>query len=49
VDQQSVVNVSQLVTLDKRDLWQRVGTLDPERMRDVLEGIDLLIKPRSVG
>ncbi len=49
VDQQSVVNVSQLVTLDKRDLRQRVGTLDPERMREVLEGIDLLLKPRSVG
>lgn len=36
VPEQSVVNVSQLVTVDKRDLLQQVGTLDPERMQEVL-------------
>jgi len=49
VGEQSVVNVSQLVTLDKRDLRQRVGTLDAGRMQEVLEGVDLLLKPRSIG
>lgn len=48
VPEQSVVNVSQLVTMDKRDLRQRVGKLDPERMQKVLEGVDLLLKSRSV-
>ena len=47
--EQSVVNVSQLVTMDKRDLRQRVGKLDPERIQEVMEGVDLLLKPRSVG
>lgn len=49
VPEQSVVNVSQLVTLDKRELRHRAGKLAPERMQEVLEGIDLLLKPRSIG
>ena len=48
LDEQSVVNVSQLVTLDKRDLRQRAGKLVPERMQEVLDGVDLLLKPRSL-
>lgn len=36
----SVVNVSRLVTLDKkRDLGRRIGALDYERMPEVLEGL----------
>lgn len=44
----SVVNISQLITLDKADLREKIGTLSPSRMRQVVEGIQLLIEPREV-
>lgn len=39
----SVVNISQTVTIDKRDLGQRVGTLDYERMREIKRNIKLML------
>lgn len=47
--EQSVVNISQVVTLDKSQLRARIGTLSPERVREVLRGINLLLEPREVG
>lgn len=47
--EQSVVNISQIVTLDKSQLRARIGTLSPERVREVLRGINLLLEPREVG
>lgn len=44
----SVVNVTQLFTVDKTDLADRIGTLSPTRVREVLAGIDLLLEPRDV-
>lgn len=38
----SVVNISQLRTIDRSRLSERVGILGPARMREVLEGIALL-------
>jgi mRNA interferase MazF len=38
----SVVNVSQLRTVDRSRLGERVGVLGPVRMREVLEGLALL-------
>jgi len=45
--QQSVVNVSQIFTVDKTRLKERIGSLSPERMRAVLQGIGLLLEPRE--
>ena len=40
----SVVNVSQILTIDRARLAERVGTLGAEeRVRDVLEGLALLL------
>ncbi len=44
---QSVVNVSQIFTVDKADLLNRIGALDDERVREVLRGINLLLEPRD--
>jgi len=33
----SVVNVSQIFTVDKSDLVERIGTLSPKRMREILD------------
>jgi mRNA interferase MazF len=41
----SVVNVSQVLTVDKSDLIEKIGTLSSERISQILEGIKLLIEP----
>ena len=44
----SVVNVSQLFTVDKADLVEKIGSLSPARIRLILDGIRLLTEPRDV-
>lgn len=44
----SVVNVSQLFTVDKDELVERIGCLSPARLREVLDGIDLVLEPREL-
>ncbi len=39
----SVVNVSQLITVDKQLLTQRIGRLAPELLRDVDSGVRLAL------
>jgi len=43
----SVVNISQVITVDKEDLTERIGSLSPERLSDVLHGLYLLLEPRE--
>ena len=44
----SVVNVSHMITLDKERLRRKIGSLDMYRIREVIEGVRLLIDPRSL-
>jgi mRNA interferase MazF len=44
----SVVNVSQVFTVDKADLVEKIGSLSPERVRQILDGVRLLTEPRDV-
>lgn len=44
---QSVVNVSQLTTVDQSQLGEKIGQLSTARMSQVLDGIYLLLEPRS--
>ena len=44
----SVVNVSQIYTVDKHDLAEKIGTLESQRVREILDGIRLLVEPREV-
>jgi len=46
--QLSVVNVSQIFTVDKRDLVEKIGTLSRQRVRQILDGIRLLTEPRDI-
>ncbi len=41
----SVVNVTQLFTVDKDELHERIGSLAPDRLRQILAGLDLLLTP----
>lgn len=43
----SVVNVSQVFTVDKSELAERIGTLSGKRMLEIVEGMKLLIEPRG--
>jgi mRNA interferase MazF len=45
---QSVVNVSQIFTVDKRALGVRIGTLSRQRVRQILDGVRLVIEPRDL-
>lgn len=45
---QSVVLVSQIFTVDKSQLHEYVGTLSRKRIRQVLEGIRLVLDPREI-
>jgi mRNA interferase MazF len=45
---QSVVNVSQIFTIDKRDLAGKIGTLSRRRIYQIFEGIRLLTEPRDI-
>jgi len=44
---QSVVNVSQIFTVDKTQLKEKIGTLSSRRVREILNGIRLLTEPRE--
>lgn len=45
----SVVNVSQVFTVDKAQLSEYIGSLSPGRVREILDGILLVLEPREVG
>jgi len=45
---QSVVNVSQIFTVDLSRLGDRIGTLPSGRVREIVDGIRLLIEPRDI-
>ena len=43
----SVVNVSQIFTVDKSQLSERIGSLSRQRVQEILTGIRLLLEPRE--
>jgi mRNA interferase MazF len=45
--EQSVVNVSRMVTLDRRILRRKIGALDPERMREVMDGVRFIMEGKE--
>jgi mRNA interferase MazF len=40
--------VTQIFTLDKRDLGDWIGTLPRRRVHEILEGIHLVMEPRDL-
>jgi mRNA interferase MazF len=45
---QSVIVISQVLTVDKSELTDKIGTLSKERINQILEGINLITEPREV-
>ena len=44
----SVVNISQIITVDKSDLIKKIGSLSPPRIEQIIEGVKLLVEPREL-
>jgi mRNA interferase MazF len=44
---QSVVNVTQILTVDKSTLVEWIGMLSEKRMRQILDGVRLVTEPRE--
>ena len=45
---QSVVNVTQVFTVNKRDLVEKIGALSRKRVNQILEGLQLVFAPRDI-
>ena len=45
---QSVIVVSQVLTIDKSELIDKIGTLSKGRIDEILKGIKLLTEPREI-
>lgn len=43
----SVVNISQIITVNKSDLVEKIGALPASKIKQVIEGIRLLTEPRN--
>ena len=44
----SVVNITQLYTVDKKDLFEKIGKVNKKRLNEILSGIQLLTEPREL-
>lgn len=44
----SIVNISQIFTVNKSDLEEKIGTLSRKRLDEVLTGVRLITEPRDI-
>ena len=44
----SVVNVTQIYTVDKNDLCEKIGSVNKDRIGEILSGLKLLTEPREL-
>ena len=48
LDRESVVNVSQIFTVDKALLTEKIGTLSKKRIRQILAGLAIVTEPQEI-
>jgi mRNA interferase MazF len=44
----SVVNITQIITVDKSDLVDKIGSLPFNKISQIIEGVQLLLLPREL-
>ena len=44
----SVVNISQIYTVNKSDLIEKIGQVSGKRVQQILDGVNLLLEPREI-
>ncbi len=45
---ESVVNISQMLTVDKSDLVEKIGAVSSSRIKQIIDGIKLLMEPAEI-
>lgn len=45
---ESVVNISQIMTVNKSDLVEKIGSLSQAKIKQIIEGVKLAIEPREI-
>ena len=45
---ESVVNVTQIVTVDRADLIEKIGTLSSTRVHQIIAGLKLVFEPKEI-
>jgi mRNA interferase MazF len=45
---ESAVNITQIITVDKSDLVDKIGSLPLARINQIVEGVKLLLEPRDL-
>lgn len=48
IKKDSVVNISQIITVNKSDLLEKIGSISPSRITEIIEGVRFLIEPREI-
>jgi len=48
LEKQRVVNISQIFTVNKSELGEKIGTLGAARINEILSGLRLLTEPRDI-
>ncbi len=46
---QSVVNITQIFTVDKQDLLEKIGSLSQRRIAQILEGVQVILTPGDIN
>ena len=44
----SVINITQIYTVDKNDLFEKIGKVNSEKLKEILLGLQLLTEPREL-
>ncbi|RUM44159.1 MAG: type II toxin-antitoxin system PemK/MazF family toxin [Desulfocapsa sp.] len=44
----SVINITQIYTVDRNDLCEKIGAVSSDRVKEILSGIQLLTEPREL-
>lgn len=48
IPKKSVVNITQIFTVNKKDLLEKIGTLSKSKFSEVLDGVRLLLEPKDI-
>ncbi len=44
----SIVSITQIYTVDRNDLREKIGAVNKDRINEILSGVQLLLKPREL-
>jgi len=48
VKKASVVNITQIFTVDKNDLGEHIGSITQQKMKQIISGINVLLQPMEI-